>query len=111
LIAQYFHHLWSIDMPNMTVMPLNRVVQAIQGGTILQAMLAAGIEGPHKCNGEAKCGSCHIFVTEGRKGLSKVQRLENEKLDSIVGVGAKSRLACQTVVGTEDFAIELLSFV
>jgi len=87
------------------------VVQAIQGGTILQAMLAAGIEAPHKCNGEAKCGSCHIFVTEGRKGLSKVQRLENEKLDSIVGVSAKSRLACQTVVGTEDFAIELLSFV
>ena len=42
-------------MPNMTIMPLNRVVQAIQGGTILQAMLAAGIEAPHKCNGEAKC--------------------------------------------------------
>jgi 2Fe-2S ferredoxin len=98
-------------MPNMTIMPLNGVVQAMQGGTILQAMLAAAIEAPHKCNGEAQWGSCHIFVTEGRKGLAKVQRLENEKLDSIVGVGSKSRLACQTVVGTENFTIELLSFV
>jgi 2Fe-2S ferredoxin len=97
-------------MPIMTVMPLNRAVPATEGSTILQAVLAAGIDTPHKCNGEAKCGTCHIFVHDGRKGLSKAQRLENEKLDSIVGVGSKSRLACQVVVGTENFTIELLGF-
>jgi 2Fe-2S ferredoxin len=97
-------------MPTMTIKPLDRAVQAAQGATVLQALLAAGIDAPHKCGGEAKCGTCHIFVLEGRKGLSKVQRLENEKLDSLVGVGSKSRLACQIVVGTEDFTIELLGF-
>jgi 2Fe-2S ferredoxin len=97
-------------MPNMTVMPINKTVPAAEGATILQAMLAAGILGPSTCSGEATCGSCHVFVVEGRKGLSKVQRLENERLDSLVGVGSKSRLACQVIVGTENFTIELPSF-
>jgi ferredoxin, 2Fe-2S len=97
-------------MPTMTIMPLNKAVEANQGATILQTLLAAGIDAPHKCDGQAKCGTCHIFVHDGRKGLSKVQRLENEKLDSIVGVGSKSRLACQAVVGADNFTIELLGF-
>ena len=97
-------------MPTITIMPLNRAVEASEGITVLQAVLAAGIETPHKCGGEAKCGTCHIFVHDGRKSLSKVQRTENEKLDSIVGVGSKSRLACQAVVGAENFTIELLGF-
>jgi 2Fe-2S ferredoxin len=97
-------------MPILTIMPINKAVEASAGATILQAMLAAGVDTPHKCGGEAKCGTCHIFVHEGRKGLSKVQRLENEKLDSIVGVGSKSRLACQAVLGAENVTIELLGF-
>ncbi len=97
-------------MPNMTILPINKTVPAAEGGTILQAMLAAGIEVPSKCGGEAKCGGCHIFVVEGRKGLSKAQRLENERLDSLIGVGSKSRLACQVIVGTESLTIELPSF-
>jgi ferredoxin, 2Fe-2S len=97
-------------MPMMTIMPLNRAVEAAVGASVLQTLLAAGIDAPHKCGGQAKCGTCHIFVHEGRKSLSKVQRLENEKLDSIVGVGSKSRLACQAIIGTENVTIELLGF-
>ena len=64
-----------------------------------------------KCDGQAKCGACHVFIQEGRKGLSKIQKLENEKLDALVGVSSKSRLACQVVLGTEPSTVELLSFV
>ena len=61
-----------------------------------------------KC-GEAKCGACHVFVTDGRKGLSKMTPVENAKLDTLVGVGSKSRLACQvTLLGTEPVTVELL---
>jgi len=94
----------------MTIRPLDKAIPASQGATILQAMLAAGLDMPHKCDGKAQCGTCHIFVHEGRKSLSKVQRIENEKLDTIVGVGSKSRLACQTVIGAEDITVELLGF-
>ncbi|MHB1281076.1 MAG: 2Fe-2S iron-sulfur cluster-binding protein, partial [Acidithiobacillus sp.] len=63
-----------------------------------------------KCEGKGECDSCHIFVQEGRKSVSKIQRLENERLDTIVGVGSKSRLACQAMIGEEDVVIELLGF-
>ena len=98
-------------MPTLTVMPQGVTIEVTEGMTLLAALLGAEIAIPHKCEGQAKCGSCHIFVQEGRKGLSKVAREENEKLDSIVGVGSKSRLACQAkVLGTENLKIELLGF-
>ncbi|MGF6969297.1 ferredoxin [Paraburkholderia sp. WC7.3g] len=70
---------------------------------------AVGESIEHKCNGKADCGSRHLFVREGRKSLSKIQRLENDKLDTVVGIGSKSRLACQAVLAEEPVTIELLT--
>ena len=97
-------------MPLLTINPSGKTVQSAEGMSILEALLAAGEQIPHKCDGKAECGSCHIFVNEGRKTLSKTQRAENEKLDTIVGVSSKSRLACQAKIGTEDVTVELLGF-
>jgi ferredoxin, 2Fe-2S len=97
-------------MPMLTIMPAGNIIEVAEGASILEALLAAGEKINHKCEGKAQCGSCHIFVHEGRKGLSKIQRLENERLDSIVGVGAKSRLACQARFGSQNTTIELLGF-
>jgi len=98
-------------MATLTIMPSGTTIEAAEGTTLLAAILAADVALTHKCEGKASCGTCHIFVHEGRKGLSKVAREENEKLDSIVGVGSKSRLACQAkVLGTENVKIELLGF-
>ncbi|MEW6132095.1 MAG: 2Fe-2S iron-sulfur cluster-binding protein [Pseudomonadota bacterium] len=96
-------------MPVLTIMPSGKTLQYNEGMSILEALLAAG-EKVGKCGGKAECGSCHIFVHDGRKSLSKVQKSENEKLDTIVGVGSKSRLACQAKLGAEDVTIELLGF-
>lgn len=97
-------------MPMLTIMPSGRTIEVGEGISILEALLGADEKVMHKCNGQAKCGSCHIFVHEGRKSVSKIEPLENEKLDSIVGVGSKSRLACQTRLGSENVTIELLGF-
>jgi 2Fe-2S ferredoxin len=98
-------------MTTLTVLPEGISIEVSEGTSLLAALLGSDIAIPHKCEGQAKCGSCHIFVQEGRKGLSKIAREENEKLDSIVGVGSKSRLACQAkVLGTENIKIELLGF-
>ncbi len=98
-------------MSTVTVMPSGRTIEVDEGTTLLAALLGAEIAIAHKCEGQAKCGSCHIFIQQGRKGLTKVAREENEKLDSIVGVGSKSRLACQAkVLGTENVTVELLGF-
>ncbi|MBI3504962.1 MAG: 2Fe-2S iron-sulfur cluster binding domain-containing protein [Proteobacteria bacterium] len=97
-------------MPMITIMPTGKTLEAAEGASILQAILTAGETIAHKCDGKAECGSCHIFVHEGRKGLSKIQRTENERLDAIVGVGSKSRLACQARLGAENVTVELLGF-
>lgn len=98
-------------MTALTVLPSGKTYDAAAGTSLLQALMAAGEPIAHKCDGQAKCGSCHLFVQEGRKTLSKIQKLENEMLDTLVGIGSKSRLACQTMLGEEPVTVELLSFV
>ena len=96
-------------MSLLTIMPLGKTIEVGEGTTLLAAILGEEAALNHKC--DPNCDTCHIFVQEGRKGLSKVAREENEKLDAIVGVGSKSRLACQAkVLGTENIKIELLGF-
>jgi 2Fe-2S ferredoxin len=96
-------------MPVLTIQPSGKTYQAATGSSILSALLAGGENIPHKCDGKAECGTCHISVLEGRKSLSKIQRAENEMLDATIGVGTKSRLACQSIVGEEDLSIEVLA--
>jgi 2Fe-2S ferredoxin len=98
-------------MATVTILPVGKTVDVAEGTSLLAAILAADVKLSHNCDGNASCGTCHIFVQEGRKGLSKIAREENEKLDTIVGVGSKSRLACQAkVLGTENIKVELLGF-
>jgi len=97
-------------MPTMTIMPSGKTVDVVEGARVLDALLAAEEGIAHKCDGNATCGSCHIFVHDGRRSLSKIQRAENEKLDTIVGVGSKSRLACQARFGADNVTVELLGF-
>jgi 2Fe-2S ferredoxin len=97
-------------MPTVTIQPSGKTYEAAVGSTILAAIMAAGESIPHKCEGKGECGSCHIFVQEGRKTISKIQRVENEKLDTIPGVGSKSLLACQALLGEENITVELLGF-
>ncbi len=98
-------------MSTVTILPSGKTVEVAEGATLLEIILSSGEAITHKCEGKAECGSCHIFVQEGRKGVTKIGREENEKLDTIPGVGSKSRLACQTkVLGTENIKVELLGF-
>ena len=98
-------------MPVITIKNNGKTLEAAEGSSILQALLAAGENIAHKCE-EGKpdlCGACHLFVVEGRKSLSKIQRIENAMLDTLIGVGSGSRLACQAMLGTENITVELLS--
>lgn len=97
-------------MPVVTILPQKSTVEAAAGTTLLQAVLAAGIALTHRCNGNLGCGTCHVFLQEGRKSVSRIAPGENALLDSIPGVGSKSRLACQTLLGEEDVTVELLGF-
>ena len=101
----------STTSTTVTVLPLGKSCEAVPGITLLEALRRAGVLN-HECDGGAQCTDlCHLFVLEGRKSLSKTTREENERLDAIVGVGSKSRLACRAVLGEEPVTVELLTFV
>jgi len=86
-------------MTTLTVQPSGKTYDVAPGTSLLQALLAAGEPITSKCGGGARCESCHVSVTAGRKSLSKIQRAENEKLDAMVGVACSSRLACPALQG------------
>lgn len=96
-------------LTTMTVMPSGKSYQVAPGTSLLAALQAAGEPIQSKCGGEAKCESCHVFVTAGRKSLSKIKPAENEKLDGMVGISSNSRLACQALLGTEPITVELIA--
>ncbi|ACB95529.1 2Fe-2S iron-sulfur cluster-binding protein [Beijerinckia indica] len=95
-------------MPTVTIKPSGKTQVAAEGSILIDAIIAAGEPIEVKCNRDAKCESCHVFILEGKKSLAKMGRPESEKLDSMVGVASKSRLACQCVLGTENVTVELL---
>ena len=93
-------------MTTLTIMPEGKTVDAPEGASLYSLMGMGEPEG-HKCSDK-----CHVFVLEGRKGLSKITGEENGKLDMIVGASSKSRYACSaTILGTEDVTVEVLDFV
>lgn len=96
-------------MSTLTLLPAGLTVDFPAGANLLKTLLAAGAQITGKCGGQASCGGCHVFVTGGRKGVSRLTPAENAKLDTLVGVGSKSRLACQVEsLGTEPVTVELL---
>ena len=97
-------------MPTLTVLPSGKTAEIVTGTTLLAAIAAAGDTLETTCTDSQCSGECHVFVPVGKKSLSRAQREENAKLDTIVGVGSKSRLACQARIGEENVSVELLGF-
>jgi 2Fe-2S ferredoxin len=95
-------------MTTLTILPSGKSYEIAAGTSLLKALQSVGEPIISKCGGEAKCESCHVIVSVGRKSLSKIQRIENEKLDGIVGVSSGSRLACQAILGDEPVTVELV---
>lgn len=95
-------------MPTITLTPSGKTAEVAPGTLLLKAIADAGITLTTKCTDELCSGECHVFVQEGKKSLTKAERRENEKLDTLVGVGSKSRLACQAKIGSENVTVEIL---
>ncbi|MCX7257874.1 MAG: 2Fe-2S iron-sulfur cluster-binding protein [Polaromonas sp.] len=96
-------------MTTLTVLPSGKTYDIAAGTSLLKALQSVGEPILTKCGGEAKCEKCHIFVTAGRKTLSKIKPAENEKLDGMVGISSNSRLACQALLGEEPVTVELIA--
>ncbi len=89
-------------MPRITVFPIQRVVEAHEGETIMGAAQAAGLYWPTTCGGQGICTSCACTVEAGAENLEAMGRSELKTLAEEMGeatVRARAfRLACQARV-------------
>jgi 2Fe-2S ferredoxin len=74
-------------------------------GSILDVLLANGIELEHACGGSCACTTCHVIVKRGQRSLSEAEENEEDMLDRAVGLTPTSRLGCQAVVEDDDAEI------
>lgn len=90
-------------MSKINCLPDKRSIESNKSDTVLEALLANGIEHTHVCGGNAYCSTCRIMILDGVQNCSpptSAERALANKLDFPVHV----RLACQTKV-TGDVSI------
>jgi 2Fe-2S ferredoxin len=82
-----------------------------QTGSILGALLSAGIDVEHVCGGVCACSTCHVYVTSGGEAANEPSDDEADMLDTAPALRATSRLACQCVpTGEADITVEIPSW-
>jgi 2Fe-2S ferredoxin len=89
-------------MPKVTILPLDRVIEATEGATIMEAAHEHGLYWPTTCGGEGICTSCACTVEEGETNLEPTGRGELKTLAEEMGEATVRnrhlRLACQARV-------------
>ena len=96
-----------IVLPHEEICPEGAVIQAEPGITVLNAILAHGIELEHACEKSCACTTCHVIVREGFDSLNESSEEEDDMLDKAWGLEPESRLSCQAVVTDEDLVVEI----
>ena len=83
---------------------LSRTLQAIEGQSLMQIEVSAGVRGiVGECGGSAMCATCHVYVDEAFSDqLSTPLETELEMLECTASERLpNSRLACQIKILTK----------
>lgn len=98
-------------MPKVTIQPLDAVIDADEGVTIMEAAHAQGLYWPTTCGGQGICTSCACTIDEGAENLEPMGRSEMRTLTNEMGGDEASlsskgiRLACQARVRGGDVRV------
>ncbi len=94
-------------MKRLTLHPLNEPVDVETRSCLLDALLAKELNVPMACGGNGLCATCHVFVKEGKEGLTARTERERRTLSFISGTNEDSRLACQCRVVGDGVKVEI----
>ena len=94
-------------LPHPQLCPQGAEIEAREGVSILDTLLANGIEIEHACEKSCACTTCHVVVREGFDSLDEPQEKEEDMLDKAWGLEASSRLSCQARVRGADLVVEI----
>jgi ferredoxin len=89
-------------MARIRILPLETVIEAEEGATIMEAAWESGLYWPTTCGGRGVCTSCACTVGAGASNLEPMGRSEFRTLAGELGEAAVRsrglRLACQARV-------------
>jgi ferredoxin, 2Fe-2S len=94
-------------LPHPDTCPDGLALEVKSGKVLCDALLAAGLEIEHACDGACACSTCHIIIREGYVSLAAADDEEEDQLDKAWGLTPSSRLACQVKVGQIPLTVEL----
>ena len=94
-------------LPHPQLCPDGAEIEAKEGVSICDALLANGIEIEHACEKSCACMTCHVVVRAGGESLAEATEAEEDMLDKAWGLEAQSRLSCQGLVAGEGLTIEI----
>ena len=94
-------------LPHPDTCPQGLAFEAKVGKTLCDALLNAGVEIEHACDGVSACSTCHVIIREGYASLSPAEDEEEDQLDKAWGLKPTSRLACQVKIGQTPLTVEL----
>lgn len=94
-------------MPHPDSCPQGVTIEVKPGKVLCDALLAAGVQLEHACDGVCACSTCHVIIREGFGSLPAAEDEEEDQLDEAWGLTPQSRLSCQVKVGETPLTIEL----
>ena len=96
-----------IVLPHVELCPDGAVIEAEEGKSICETLLANAIELDHACEMSCACTTCHVIVREGFNSLEPAEDTEEDLLDKAWGLEPQSRLSCQAVVADTPLVVEI----
>ena len=96
-----------IVLPHVELCPEGAVIEAEEGKSICENLLANDIELDHACEMSCACTTCHVIVREGFNSLEAAEDLEEDMLDKAWGLEPNSRLSCQAEIADTPLVVEI----
>ncbi|SOY56514.1 ISC system 2Fe-2S type ferredoxin [Cupriavidus taiwanensis] len=96
-----------IVLPHVEYCPEGKVIETEKGVSVLDSLLANGIDLEHACEKSCACTTCHVIVREGFDSLNEAEEKEEDLLDKAWGLEPNSRLSCQAIVDEDDLTVEI----
>jgi 2Fe-2S ferredoxin len=96
-----------IVLPHVELCPDGAVIEAEEGKSICESLLANEIELDHACEMSCACTTCHVIVREGFASLEAAEDIEEDLLDKAWGLEPNSRLGCQAIVRSTPLVVEI----
>lgn len=95
-------------MPKVTFSSVDQTCEADDGESLLDVALNHDVPIMHACGGFCACTTCHVIVKEGAAHLSEIDEDEAERMETLDGRTAQSRLGCQAKVHG-DVTVEIVN--